>query len=226
MHGRRGRSSGRPHGAVQGRRRRRPRVLHQRRKRQGTASSPTGRRRPPSSTGSRCAGRPGSAARSATSPARRPTPISRRGREVSRVGAWASQQSRPLESRAALEAAVETYARRFGDGDIPRPAYWRGYRMTPVEIEFWSDGAFRLHDRILFRRPAPGLPVAKGAPLSVILRSAPAADDRLYPKRPILAVSVAVFREGRVLVGRRAREPMIGRFSLARRRRRGRRDPA
>jgi 8-oxo-dGTP diphosphatase len=48
----------------------------------------------------------------------------------------------------------------------------------------------------------------------VILRSAPAADDRLYPKRPILAVSVAVFREGRVLVGRRAREPMIGRFSL------------
>ena len=75
---------------------------------------------------------------------------------MSRVGAWASQQSRPLESRAALEAAVETYARRFGDGDIPRPAYWRGYRMTPVEIEFWSDGAFRLHDRILFRRPAPG----------------------------------------------------------------------
>ena len=85
---------------------------------------------------------------------------------MSRVGAWASQQSRPLESRAALEAAVETYARRFGDGDIPRPAYWRGYRMTPVEIEFWSDGAFRLHDRILFRRPAPGSPWRK---------------ERLYP---------------------------------------------
>jgi pyridoxamine 5'-phosphate oxidase len=84
----------------------------------------------------------------------------------SRVGAWASQQSRPLESRAALEAAVETYARRFGDDDIPRPAYWRGYRMTPVEIEFWSDGAFRLHDRVLFRRPAPGSPWRK---------------ERLYP---------------------------------------------
>lgn len=84
----------------------------------------------------------------------------------SRIGAWASQQSRPLESRAALEAAVEAYAKRFGDGDIPRPAYWRGYRMAPVEIEFWCDGAFRLHDRIVFRRPAPGSPWRK---------------ERLYP---------------------------------------------
>jgi len=84
----------------------------------------------------------------------------------SRIGAWASQQSRPLESRAALEAAVEAYAQRFRDGDIPRPAYWRGYRMTPVEIEFWSDGAFRLHDRIVFRRTAPGSPWRK---------------ERLYP---------------------------------------------
>jgi pyridoxamine 5'-phosphate oxidase len=84
----------------------------------------------------------------------------------SRIGAWASQQSRPLESRAALEAAVEAYAQRFGDGDIPRPSYWRGYRMTPVEIEFWSDGAFRLHDRIVFRRAAPGSPWRK---------------ERLYP---------------------------------------------
>ena len=79
----------------------------------------------------------------------------------SRLGAWASQQSRPLESRAALEAAVEAYAKRFGDGEIPRPDYWRGYRMAPVEIEFWSDGAFRLHDRIVFRRTASGSPWRK-----------------------------------------------------------------
>jgi len=70
----------------------------------------------------------------------------------SRIGAWASQQSRPLESRAALEAAAEAYARQFGDGDIPRPAYWRGWRLAPLAIEFWRDGAFRLHDRIRFSR--------------------------------------------------------------------------
>ena len=70
----------------------------------------------------------------------------------SRIGAWASQQSRPLESRAALEAAVEAYAKRFGDSEIPRPPYWRGWRLAPVEIEFWRDGAFRLHDRVRFTR--------------------------------------------------------------------------
>ena len=70
----------------------------------------------------------------------------------SRIGAWASQQSRPLELRAALLASAEAYAKRFGDGDIPRPAYWLGWRLAPVEIEFWHDGAFRLHDRVRFTR--------------------------------------------------------------------------
>ena len=76
----------------------------------------------------------------------------------SRIGAWASQQSRPLESRAALEASVEAYAERFGEGDIPRPPYWRGWRLEPIEIEFWRDGAFRLHDRVRFSRPTPESP--------------------------------------------------------------------
>lgn len=76
----------------------------------------------------------------------------------SRVGAWASQQSRPLESRAALEAAVKRYAEKYGEGEIPRPAYWRGWRLTPLEIEFWHDGAFRLHDRVLFSRADPDAP--------------------------------------------------------------------
>jgi pyridoxamine 5'-phosphate oxidase len=81
--------------------------------------------------------------------------------KLSRIGAWASQQSRPLESRAVLEAAVRRYDAQFGQGDIPRPDYWRGYRLTPVEIEFWRDGAARLHDRIRFTRPKPDAPWTK-----------------------------------------------------------------
>ena len=74
-----------------------------------------------------------------------------RGR-ASRIGAWASQQSRPLESRAALEAKFAYYAAKFGDGDIPRPPHWRGFRLKPYMVEFWRDGANRLHDRIAFER--------------------------------------------------------------------------
>ncbi len=74
----------------------------------------------------------------------------------SRIGAWASQQSRPLESRFALEKAVAAYTARYAIGEIPRPAYWSGFRLTPQEIEFWSDGAFRLHDRIKFVRNGEG----------------------------------------------------------------------
>lgn len=70
----------------------------------------------------------------------------------SRIGAWASQQSRPLESRFALEKAVAAYTARYAIGEIPRPAYWSGFRIAPQEIEFWSDGTFRLHDRIKFVR--------------------------------------------------------------------------
>ena len=73
----------------------------------------------------------------------------------SRVGAWASAQSRPLESRAMLEGQVAEIEARYPE-DVPRPPHWSGFRILPVEIEFWSDGAHRLHDRILFSRKAPG----------------------------------------------------------------------
>lgn len=70
----------------------------------------------------------------------------------SRIGAWASKQSRPLESRFALEKAVAEYTARYAIGEIPRPAHWSGFRIMPTSIEFWKDGKFRLHDRIEFRR--------------------------------------------------------------------------
>jgi pyridoxamine 5'-phosphate oxidase len=70
----------------------------------------------------------------------------------SRIGAWASQQSRPLESRFALEKAVARYAAKYAIGEVPRPPYWSGFRIMPVYIEFWKDGAFRLHDRMVFQR--------------------------------------------------------------------------
>ena len=74
----------------------------------------------------------------------------------SRLGAWASQQSRPLADRAELDAAYADMQQRFaGQDDIPRPPHWSGRRVTPLSIEFWKDGNHRLHDRLVYARSAP-----------------------------------------------------------------------
>ena len=76
----------------------------------------------------------------------------------SRIGAWASDQSRPLASREELEAKVSTFTAKFGDGPSPRPPQWSGFRVVPLEFELWSEGEFRLHDRVVFRRASIDLP--------------------------------------------------------------------
>jgi pyridoxamine 5'-phosphate oxidase len=75
---------------------------------------------------------------------------------ISQLGAWASDQSRPLDSRATLEARLAEQTARFADRPVPRPPHWSGFRVLPQLIEFWRDQRFRLHDRIVFHRVGKG----------------------------------------------------------------------
>jgi len=80
---------------------------------------------------------------------------------LAQIGAWASKQSSPLESRHAFEKAVALHTAKFNIGTIPRPANWTGYRVVPLVIEFWCARPFRLHDRLEFRRGGPAAPWSK-----------------------------------------------------------------
>jgi pyridoxamine 5'-phosphate oxidase len=80
---------------------------------------------------------------------------------MAQIGAWASKQSSPLESRMAFEKAIARYTARFAIGTVPRPPFWSGYRVMPQEIEFWQERLYRLHDRIAFTRTDPAAPWSK-----------------------------------------------------------------
>lgn len=85
----------------------------------------------------------------------------------SRIGAWASRQSRPLEGPLALERQVARFAAKHAVGKIPRPPFWGGFRIVPLRIELWASGAFRLHERLVYSRDDPA--------------SAAWRTERLYP---------------------------------------------
>jgi pyridoxamine 5'-phosphate oxidase len=79
----------------------------------------------------------------------------------SRIGAWASEQSRPLESRELLEARVREMEGRYPGDDVPLPEFWGGYRLSPQRIEFWQGKANRLHDRLLYEHDGDGWKVVR-----------------------------------------------------------------
>jgi pyridoxamine 5'-phosphate oxidase len=80
---------------------------------------------------------------------------------MAQIGAWASKQSAELESRLAFEKAIAIQTAKFAIGAVPRPPNWSGFRVMPVQIEFWQERPFRLHDRIVFARPSLNAPWTK-----------------------------------------------------------------